>query len=73
MAEDYVSNEAWLTGAGRPDAIDELADQFERPCAAEFWTELGARRAQRERRHPVLGAAGRGFARTRYATGAASA
>ena len=37
---DYVTNEPWLARAGRSDAIDEIADQFERPArgAEEFWT-----------------------------------
>jgi len=45
MSEDYVSsyvsNAAWVRPAGRPDAIDEVADQFERPAEAgpeAFWT-----------------------------------
>ncbi len=34
MAEQtYVSTAAWLRPAGRPDHVDEIADQFERPAA----------------------------------------
>lgn len=29
--ETYVMNEAWIRQEGRPDLIDEVADQFERP------------------------------------------
>jgi hypothetical protein len=39
--QDYVTNDAWLRQVGRPDAIDEIADQFEHPVArgAEaFWS-----------------------------------
>ena len=58
MTEDYVSNDAWLVGRGRPDAIDEIADQFERPAtsgaatggAAAFWDDMSSRRVQREMR-----------------------
>lgn len=38
---DYVTKASWLRQIGRVDAIDEVADQFERPVArgAEaFWT-----------------------------------
>jgi hypothetical protein len=41
MSDDYVSNAAWVRPAGRPEAIDEVADQFERPATAgseAFWT-----------------------------------
>ena len=37
----YVTNDSWLRVTGRPDAIDEIADQFERPApqgSAAFWT-----------------------------------
>ena len=40
MSEDYVSNAAWVRPAGRPDAIDVVADQFERPAEPgpeAFW------------------------------------
>ena len=40
MSDDYVTNTAWVRPAGRPDAIDEVADQFERPAAPgpeAFW------------------------------------
>jgi hypothetical protein len=38
--DSYVTNAAWLRQAARPDAIDEVADQFERPAdgAAAFWS-----------------------------------
>jgi hypothetical protein len=52
MTDDtYVMNGAWLTPTGRPDAIDEIADQFERRApsgAAEFWDDVSARRVLRE-------------------------
>jgi hypothetical protein len=32
--EVYVTNDAWLRDAGRPDLIDEVADQYERPTGA---------------------------------------
>lgn len=41
---DYVTHAAWTAPAGRPDAIDEIADQFERRGATTtsgaeaFWT-----------------------------------
>jgi hypothetical protein len=43
MAEEqYVTNDAWVRCVGRPDAIDEIADQFERPVPApgmeSFWS-----------------------------------
>jgi hypothetical protein len=45
MAEqEYVTNDAWLRTVGRPDLVDEVADQFERPVAAgleSFWTAAG--------------------------------
>jgi hypothetical protein len=33
MAEhgEYVTRSAWLREVGRPDLVDEVADQFERP------------------------------------------
>ncbi|MEO9139845.1 MAG: hypothetical protein ABI345_12350 [Jatrophihabitans sp.] len=39
--DDYVNNGAWLRNVSRVDAIDVVADQFERPVAAgaeAFWT-----------------------------------
>ena len=51
MTDDsYVTNDAWLTHAARPDTIDEIADQFERreDGAISFWTEVTSRRAARE-------------------------
>lgn len=42
MADDtYVTTESWLRTVGRPDLIDEVADQFERPVAVgvvSFWS-----------------------------------
>jgi hypothetical protein len=38
---DYVTSDAWIRQVGRPDLIDDVADQFERTVArgAEaFWT-----------------------------------
>jgi hypothetical protein len=31
--ETYVTNDGWTQQVGRPDQIDEVADQFERPAA----------------------------------------
>ena len=45
---EYVTNESWVQQAGRPDLIDEVADQFERPLAPAatgsqaFWSEAEA-------------------------------
>lgn len=52
MTDDYVTNSAWLALASRPDTIDEIADQFERPRpgAEAFWTRLHPQRAAREAR-----------------------
>ena len=53
MADDtYVTNAAWLEPATRPDTIDEIADQFERPRdgALSFWTDVTVRRAERQAR-----------------------
>jgi hypothetical protein len=39
--QEYVTNDAWLRQAGRPDLVDEVADQFERPVAVgmqSFWS-----------------------------------
>ena len=46
----YVTNEAWVAHAARPDTIDEIADQFERrqDGAVSFWTEVTSRRVARE-------------------------
>lgn len=39
MADSYVTNAGWTRATGRADAIDDIADQFERPAGAEeFWT-----------------------------------
>ena len=45
VEEEYVDQGAWRDPAGRPDVIDEIADQFERPGAAEFWSRGAAARA----------------------------
>lgn len=61
--ESYVSNRGWRRPAGRAEAIDDVADQFERPDTAgatAFWTaeaELRWPRSPRgwrslERMHP---------------------
>ena len=44
MTDDFVNNGAWATPAGRPDAIDDVADQFERPVTGgeAFWSTAGA-------------------------------
>ena len=34
---EYVTNAAWPVAPGRADAIDDVADQFERPTAARPW------------------------------------
>jgi len=48
MTDDtYVTQGAWLLPAGRADAIDDVADQFERsaPAGADaFWNSLDLRR-----------------------------
>jgi hypothetical protein len=37
--EPYVTSDAWVRLAGRPDLIDDVADQFERPSGAtSFWS-----------------------------------
>lgn len=39
--ETYVMNGSWIRQVGRPDLVDEVADQFERPAAqgmASFWS-----------------------------------
>ena len=51
--DNYVTNSAWVRPAGRPDAIDEVADQFERPVDAgmtSFWTGDAAARWPRSSR-----------------------
>jgi hypothetical protein len=40
--ETYVMNGAWIRHVGRPDLIDEVADQFERPPTdgmVSFWSK----------------------------------
>lgn len=32
--ETYVMNVGWLRSVGRPDLVDDVADQFERPMRA---------------------------------------
>jgi hypothetical protein len=46
MSEDgYVTKDAWLNTGGRPDTIDDIADQFERPSGAgAYWSSLELRR-----------------------------
>ncbi len=43
MADEmYVSNGAWVRQVGRPELIDEVADQFERPVVQgmeSFWEQ----------------------------------
>jgi hypothetical protein len=36
----YVTNGAWPGNTARPDTVDEIADQFERPLAnaEQYWT-----------------------------------
>ena len=51
MTDDYVTNDAWLTKAARPDTIDEIADEFERPSGSTaFWSDITVRRAERSLR-----------------------
>lgn len=54
MAEsEYVTNDAWLRSVGRPDLVDEVADQFERPVAngmQSYWTSHQAVRWPRASR-----------------------
>jgi hypothetical protein len=61
--ETYVTNTAWLRPVGRPEAIDGVADQFERPVTPtpeSFWAADDAIRWPRgsrgwrsmERMHP---------------------
>lgn len=46
--ETYVTSAAWVARPGRADAIDEVADQFERPDGAtRFWNEITTRRLAR--------------------------
>ena len=51
-ATDYVTNSAWLATPSRPDAIDDIADQFERRQRGDeaFWIAVLADRAAREAR-----------------------
>ena len=40
--QTYVTNTAWIREVGRPDLIDDVADQFERPVAQQmesFWSK----------------------------------
>ncbi len=47
--DSYVTNAAWTANQGRVDAIDEIADQFERPSGAvAFWDDVTTRRLARE-------------------------
>jgi hypothetical protein len=45
-SDSYVTHAGWLRTTGRVDAIDEVADEFERPVATSLW-ELTAARAAR--------------------------
>jgi hypothetical protein len=39
--ETYVMNGSWIREVGRPDLIDDVADQFERPVAVgmvSYWS-----------------------------------
>ncbi|HEV7205589.1 MAG TPA: hypothetical protein VGN18_13350 [Jatrophihabitans sp.] len=54
---DYVTNAAWLRALGRADAIDDIADQFERRVApaaesgaATFWSPVAVTRWPSESR-----------------------
>ena len=48
-SDEYVSNAGWLATTARPDTIDEIADQFERPSGAgTFWSDIMARRTERD-------------------------
>ena len=41
MDATYVTMASWIREAGRPDLIDDVADQFERPAAPgaqAFWS-----------------------------------
>jgi len=51
-ATDYVTNSAWLATPSRPDAIDDIADQFERRQRGDeaFWTSVLTERAARDAR-----------------------
>jgi hypothetical protein len=52
-AQEYVTNDAWLRAVGRPDAVDTVADQFERPVAVgmeSFWSREQQARRQRSTR-----------------------
>ena len=44
MSDDsYVTNSAWRANDARPDTIDEIADQFERPAPSgleSFWARV---------------------------------
>jgi hypothetical protein len=46
--ETYVTNGAWVRQVGRPDLIDDVADQYERPAPAQgmesFWSRYEATR-----------------------------
>jgi hypothetical protein len=54
MADEmYVMNGAWIRQVGRPDLIDDVADQFERPAAApmeSFWSKYEETRWPRSSR-----------------------
>ena len=37
MDDSYVTYASWVRTTGRVDAVDEIADQFERPVATSVW------------------------------------
>jgi hypothetical protein len=47
---DYVSNAAWIDPPARADAIDDVADQFERPVGEPAWVGEPALRWPRSSR-----------------------
>lgn len=57
--ESYVTNAAWLRQVGRPELVDDVADQFERPDRPgleSFWSARESRMTRGwrsfERLHP---------------------
>ena len=51
--ENYVTSAAWIREVGRPDLIDDVADQFERPVAhgmESFWSDYESTRWPRSSR-----------------------
>ena len=73
-SDEYVTNHAWVRTVGRPDAIDEIADQFERHAAtapADVMTVAAAR--EREARWPQRSRGWRSIARLHPQTTSTSA